>query len=59
MMISLTMRAVLWAIASLAMVGTMLAAALVNLPVLLLTLLIDPRHFGKLVKNWRSSYGGK
>lgn len=58
-MISLAMRAMVWAIASLAMVGTMLAVALINIPVLLLTLLIDRQHFNQLVKNWRSSYGGK
>lgn len=58
-MISLAIRAMVWAIASLAMLGTMLAVALVNLPVLLLTLLIDRRHFNQLLKNWRSSYGGK
>lgn len=58
-MINLIMRTALWVVTSLVMTGTMLAVALVNLPVLLFSLMFDRQRFYRLVQSCLSSYGSK
>lgn len=58
-MIDLLARTTLWAIASLIMLGTMLAVIVVNIPVLLFSLLFDRHSFSRLVQNFRSAIAQK
>ncbi len=58
-MIDLLARTTLWAIASLIMLGTMLAVIVVNIPVLLFSLLFDRNSFSRLAQNFRSAIAQK
>jgi hypothetical protein len=53
LMMSLVIRTVLWAVASLIMFGTMLAIILANIPVLLVSMLFDRQSFCRIMRNCR------
>lgn len=54
-MIDLLARTTLWVIASVIMLGTILAVIVINVPVLLVSLLFDRHAFVRLLKNCRAA----
>lgn len=55
-LISMVLRLVLWAFFGLAMIAMLLVAAIINIPVMLITALTDKHHFQHLAEIYRSSF---